>query len=65
MGPPHAVIVSVAARDELQETLAVLSDPETRADLAEAAGAAERGDFTGKDEMQAILDERLGQSDAG
>ncbi|HEX7160021.1 MAG TPA: hypothetical protein VF223_02165 [Trebonia sp.] len=43
----------------MQETLAILSDPETRADLAEAAEAAERGDFTTEDEMQAILDARL------
>jgi antitoxin YefM len=57
-GRPHVMVVSVAEWDELQETLAVLSDPQTRADLAEAAEAAERGDFTTGDEMQAILDAR-------
>ncbi len=33
-GRPHVMVVSVAEWDELQETLAVLSDPQTRADLA-------------------------------
>lgn len=45
------------------ETIAVLSDPETRADLAESAEAAQRGDFTTEEEMQAILDARLGGRD--
>jgi hypothetical protein len=36
-----------------------LSDPDTRADLLEAAQAAERGDFTTEDEMQAVLNARL------
>jgi antitoxin YefM len=61
-GRPHVMVVSVAEWDELQETLAVLSDPQTRADLAEAAEAAERGDFTTEDEMQAILNARLRRS---
>jgi antitoxin YefM len=56
------MVVSVAEWDELQETLAVLSDPQTRADLAEAAEAAERGDFTTEDEMKALLDARLRRS---
>jgi antitoxin YefM len=64
-GRPHVIVVSVAEWDELQETLAVLSDPETRADLAEAEEAAERGDFTSEDEMQAILAARLGQNGEG
>jgi antitoxin YefM len=42
-------------------TIAVLSDPEIRADLAESAEGAMRGDFTTEDEMQAILDARLGR----
>jgi antitoxin YefM len=56
------MVVSVAEWDELQETLAILSDPQTRADLAEAAEAAERGDFTTEEEMQAILGARLHRS---
>jgi antitoxin YefM len=59
-GHPHVMVVSVAEWDELQETLAILSDPHTRADLAESAEAAERGDFTTEEDMQAILDARMG-----
>jgi antitoxin YefM len=59
-GHPHVMVVSVAEWDELQETIAILSDPQTRADLAESAEAAERGDFTTEEDMQAILDTRLG-----
>jgi antitoxin YefM len=62
-GHPHVMVVSVAEWDELQETIAVLSDPQARADLAESADAAQRGDFTTEDEMQAILDARLGRRD--
>jgi antitoxin YefM len=60
-GHPHVMVVSVAEWDELQETIAILSDPQTRADLAESAEAAERGDFTTEEDMQAILDARLGR----
>ena len=59
-GHPHVMVVSVAEWDELRETIAVLSDPQARADLVEAAEAAERGDFTTEEEMQAVLDVRLG-----
>src|ERR1019366_2268806 len=59
-GHPHVMVVSVAEWDELQETIAVLTDPETRADLAESAEAAQRGDFTTEEEIQAILDARPG-----
>lgn len=62
-GRPHVMVVSVAEWDELQETIAVLTDPEARADLAESAEAAQRGDFTTEEEMQAILDARLGRAD--
>jgi antitoxin YefM len=62
-GHPHVMVVSVAEWDELQETIAVLSDQETRADLAESEAAAQRGDLTTEEEMQAILDARLGRRD--
>jgi antitoxin YefM len=62
-GHPHVMVVSVAEWDELQETIAALSDPQVRADLAESAEAAQRGDFTTEEEMQAILDARLGRRD--
>lgn len=50
-GRPHAVIVSVAEWESLQETLEILADPEMRADLVEAAAAEERGDVTTEEEM--------------
>jgi antitoxin YefM len=53
------MVVSVAEWDELRETIAVLSDPQTRADLIESEEAAQRGGFTTEEEMQAILDARL------
>lgn len=62
-GHPHVMVVSVAEWDELRETIAVLSDQETRADLAESEAAAQRGDLTTEEEMQAILDARLGRRD--
>ncbi|HEX6468778.1 MAG TPA: type II toxin-antitoxin system Phd/YefM family antitoxin [Streptosporangiaceae bacterium] len=63
-GHPHVMVVSVAEWDELQETIAVLSDARARADLAESEEAAQRGDFTTEEEMQAILDAKLGRRNA-
>ena len=63
-GRPHVLVVSVAEWDELQETIAVLSDAQARADLVESEEAAQRGDFTTEEEMQAILDGRLGRRNA-
>ena len=62
-GRPHVVVVSVAEWDELRETIAVLADPEARADLAESAEAAQRGDFTSEEDMQAILVARHGRQE--
>lgn len=61
---PHAVIVSVAEWESLQETLELLADPRTRADLVEAAAAEERGDVTTEEEMAAIMAARLGRASA-
>jgi sugar/nucleoside kinase (ribokinase family) len=58
----RVTITRTAGWGEPPETLAVQPDPQTRADLAEAAQAAERGDFTTEDKMQAILDARLRRS---
>ncbi|MEU6715353.1 type II toxin-antitoxin system Phd/YefM family antitoxin [Nonomuraea sp. NPDC046802] len=61
-GRPHAVIMSVAEWESLQETLEILVDPEMRADLVEAAAAEERGDVTTEEEMAAIIAARLGRA---
>jgi prevent-host-death family protein len=63
-GRPHAVILSVAEWDSLQETLEILTDPEMRADLVEAAAAEARGDVTTEEEMAAIMATRLGKASA-
>jgi len=64
-GRPHAVIVSVAEWESLQETLDILADPQIRADLVEAAAAEARGDVTTEEEMTAIMAARLGKAGAG
>ncbi|MFC4585669.1 type II toxin-antitoxin system Phd/YefM family antitoxin [Sphaerisporangium corydalis] len=63
-GRPHAVILSVAEWDSLQETLEILTDPEMRADLVEAAAAEARGDVTTEEEMAAAIAARFGKASA-
>ncbi|MFF0306216.1 type II toxin-antitoxin system Phd/YefM family antitoxin [Streptosporangium sp. NPDC004379] len=63
-GRPHAVIMSVAEWESLQETLEILADPEMRADLMEAAAATARGDVTTEEEMAAVMAARLGRASA-
>lgn len=58
-GRPAVVMMSVAQYDSLMETLGILSDPETRADLAESA---ESEDFTTEEDMAALMEARFGGS---
>lgn len=54
-GRPVAIIVSPADLDELEETLAVLSDPQALADIREADAAYAAGDVVrGVDEVRAL-----------
>jgi PHD/YefM family antitoxin component YafN of YafNO toxin-antitoxin module len=55
------MLISVAEYESLMETVAVLSDPATRADLAEAA---ETEDHTSEEEMAGIMRKRLGRRGA-
>jgi antitoxin YefM len=57
-GRPTVMLISVAEYESLMETVAVLSDPATRADLADAA---ETEDCTGEEEMAEIMCKRLGR----
>lgn len=57
-GRPAVVMMSVAQYDSLMETLSILSDPETRRDLAEAA---ESGEFTTEEDMAELMGARLGR----
>lgn len=63
-GRPHAVILSVAEWESLQETLEILADPQMRADLVEAAAAEARGDVVTEEEMAGIMATRLGKGRA-
>ncbi|MGW4637741.1 type II toxin-antitoxin system Phd/YefM family antitoxin [Sphaerisporangium sp. NPDC004334] len=63
-GRPHAVILSVAEWESLQETLEILADTEMRSDVVEASAAEARGDLTTEDEMAAIMAARLGKASA-
>lgn len=63
-GRPHAVIVSVAEWESLQETLELLADPQMSADLVEATSAEACGDVTTEEEMAAIMANRLGRANA-
>lgn len=60
-GRPTVMLISVAEYESLMETLAVLSDPVTRADLAESA---ESEDYTTEEEMAEIMRKRLGKQGA-
>lgn len=54
-GTPVAMVVSVAEWESLQETLAVLSDPQAAADLREAEGARAAGEVYSSEEVLADL----------
>lgn len=51
-GRPAAVLVSAADLESLEETLAVLSDPELMKQIREGQEAAERGDVVPLDELK-------------
>lgn len=56
-GRPEVMIISVAEYEELVETMNVLADRETAADLRESAQSE---DFTTEEEMSDIMARRLG-----
>jgi hypothetical protein len=56
--------VSATERESRAETLEILTDPQTCADLMEAATAEARGDLTTEAEMAAIMANRLGGAKA-
>ena len=51
-GRPAAVLVSPADLESLEETLAVLSDPELMQQIRESKEALARGDFVELDELK-------------
>jgi antitoxin YefM len=54
-GTPAAMVVSVAEWESLQETLAVLSDPQLVADLREAAETRAAGEIYSTEDILADL----------
>jgi prevent-host-death family protein len=60
-GRPAVVMMSVDQYESLMETLSILNDPETRADLAESAESEE---FTTEEEMAELMKARLGKDSA-
>lgn len=61
-GIPAAMVVSVAEWESLQETLAVLSDPQAVADLRDAEESRAAGEIYSTDEVLAELAARRSQS---
>lgn len=55
-GRPTVMLMSIAEYESLMETIAVLSDPATQADLVESA---ETEDYTSEEEMARIMRDRL------
>ncbi|MGH3975682.1 MAG: type II toxin-antitoxin system Phd/YefM family antitoxin [Pseudonocardiaceae bacterium] len=61
-GAPAAMVVSVAEWESLQETLAVLSDPQASADLREAELSRAAGEVHSTDEVLTDFAARRSQS---
>ncbi len=57
-GTPAAMVVSVAEWESLQETLAVLSDPQAVADLREAAESRAAGELYSTEDVLADFEAR-------
>ena len=61
-GTPAAMVVSVAEWESLQETLAVLSDPQTGSDRREAETSRATGEVYSTDDVLADFAARRSQS---
>lgn len=61
-GAPAAMVISVAEWESLQETLAVLSDPQASADLREAELSRAAGEVYSTDGVLADFEARRSQS---
>jgi antitoxin YefM len=57
-GQPRAILLSVEDWESLMETLEVLSDPETMADLAESRRAIDRGELYSLEQVTAEFEAR-------
>ncbi|MBX6391308.1 MAG: type II toxin-antitoxin system Phd/YefM family antitoxin [Frankia sp.] len=59
-GRPSAVLVAVEDLEALEETLSILSDPETMRRLAEADAALARGEAVTAEELAETMRRRFG-----
>ena len=57
-GEPAVVVMAVEDLEALEETLAILQDEQTMADLAEAEAAVKVGDIVGADELRTMIANR-------
>ncbi|MGQ0776118.1 MAG: type II toxin-antitoxin system Phd/YefM family antitoxin [Pseudonocardiales bacterium] len=57
-GQPSAVLIAVEDLEALQETLAILADPETMRRLAESDAELARGEVIEGDELAAVMSAR-------
>lgn len=57
-GEPVAVILSVEELESIQETLALLADPQARARLDEARAEIGRGEYTAREDMAHLMEDR-------
>jgi prevent-host-death family protein len=58
-GEPAVVVLSVEDFESLLETLAILRDPDDRAEFERARREADEGDVVEEEEMTALMRERL------
>ena len=55
-GRPVAVLVSTDDLEAIEETIAILSDPDALREIEEGRAAVEAGDVTTRDQIQAMRD---------
>jgi antitoxin YefM len=61
-GKPAAVLLAPDDLASLEETLAVLSDPDTMRQIAETDAQIARGEVEGEDELRAAMEQRFRRS---
>ncbi len=60
-GEPVAVVLALDDLESLEETLAVMSNPELRAQIAESEAGFARGEDMGPEQLAEMLEERRRQ----
>jgi antitoxin YefM len=63
-GVPAAVLIAPEDLEALEETLAILSDPQAMATLAEGEAAMDAGEWIDADQVREVLARRVADRDA-